>query len=65
MAAMHAGYLSDKKGVGLSVEIFKEERTFNCRPDNDIRCIQNGIVSRTKKGKLGYRFVDSANSCKF
>lgn len=62
---MHAGILSDTKPGQVAVEIFNENRAYNCRPDSSISCYNNGIKSKKKKAKTGFRFVDSASSCKY
>jgi len=36
-----------------------------CSEESTISCINNGIKSRKKKFKIGFRFVDSASACNF
>jgi len=65
LAAMHAGLLSNQKAQDVSVEVFNELKDFKCSEESTIGCTNNGVKSRKKKFKSGFRFVDSANSCMF
>lgn len=62
---MHAGLLSDIESGDVALEIFEEDKKFTCSPSVDINCRNNGIESKTKKSKIGYRFVDTSSSCKY
>lgn len=62
---MHAGKLSDKHKKDVAIEVFKEDRDYLCNPSPDVNCTNNGIQSKSKKGKIGFRFVDTASSCAF
>jgi len=62
---MHAGLLSDIEENDVAIEVFKEDRKYTCSINNDISCSNNGMKSRSKKYKVGFRFVDTSLSCKF
>jgi hypothetical protein len=65
LTAMHAGKLSNLEKGNISVEVFKEDKQFTCSPSPSILCKNNGIESKTKKSILGYKFIDTATSCKY
>lgn len=62
---MHAGKLSNKKKGDVAIEVFNEDKDYPCSPTIDINCTNNGISSKSKKAKTGFRFVDTASSCAF
>jgi len=62
---MHAGLLSDKEKGDVAIEVFNEDRDYLCSSASDVTCTNNGVESRSKKAKTGFRFVDTASSCAF
>jgi len=60
---MHAGLLSDLKGSDVSIEIIQKDAKYECNYASDVSCSNNGLTSKTKKDKYGFKFVDSAQSC--
>lgn len=62
---MHAGKLSNRQKKEVAIEIFNEDRMYLCNSSPEINCSNNGIHSKSKKSKIGFRFIDTASSCAF
>lgn len=65
MAAMHAGFLTDRHKNELTIKFNQDPKEYLCG-NSENECHVNGIKSKSKDyAEKGFTFEDISNACKF